>query len=151
MIINHTLEGVIIDMIDVKHLTKSFGETVAVKDVSFSVKQGEVLGFLGPNGAGKTTTMRILAGFLSADEGEANIAGFDVFDQSLEVRKHIGYLPESAPLYMDLNVLESPEKQSRPHKPHGGGLRPGRGVKKGYCHIIQRLPATSRTGSSHDS
>jgi ABC-2 type transport system ATP-binding protein len=106
MIINHTLEGVIIDMIDVKHLTKSFGETVAVKDVSFSVKQGEVLGFLGPNGAGKTTTMRILAGFLSADEGEANIAGFDVFDQSLEVRKHIGYLPESAPLYMDLNVLE---------------------------------------------
>ncbi len=91
-------------MIKVNHLTKRFGNTVAVKDVSFQVPAGEVLGFLGPNGAGKSTTMRILTGYMPADEGSATMAGFDVSTQSLEVRKRIGYLPESAPLYLDMEV-----------------------------------------------
>ena len=91
-------------MIDVKGLTKRFGHTVAVRDISFQVPAGQVLGFLGHNGAGKTTTMRILTGYLPADGGTAEIAGFDIFSQSLEVRKRIGYLPESAPLYLDMDV-----------------------------------------------
>ncbi len=93
-------------MIQVQNLTKRYGPTVAVKDISFSVARGEVLGFLGPNGAGKTTTMRILTGFLPADEGSVRIAGFDVSEQSLEVRRRLGYLPESAPLYEDMGVID---------------------------------------------
>ncbi|MBN1295738.1 ATP-binding cassette domain-containing protein [bacterium] len=91
-------------MIKVKGLTKRFGNTLAVRDISFQVPAGQVLGFLGPNGAGKTTTMRILTGYMPADEGTATIAGFDIYNQSLEVRKRIGYLPESAPLYLDMDV-----------------------------------------------
>ena len=91
-------------MIEVSHLTKSYGKNVAVDDISFDVSKGEILGFLGPNGAGKTTTMRILTGYLPATSGSARIAGFDVFEQSMEVRKRIGYLPESPPLYPDMNV-----------------------------------------------
>ena len=93
-------------MIEVKNLTKRYGATVAVNDVSFDAKAGEVLGFLGPNGAGKTTTMRILTCYLSADAGTAKVAGYDVFEESIEVRKQIGYLPESAPLYTDMGVLD---------------------------------------------
>ena len=77
-------------MIEVDHLTKNFGKVRAVDDISFSVGKGEILGFLGPNGAGKTTTMRVLTGYLPATGGSARIAGFDVFEQSLEVRRHIG-------------------------------------------------------------
>ena len=91
-------------MIEVKDLTKSFGERTAVDHVSFVVNRGEILGFLGPNGAGKTTTMRILTGFLPATSGTAQVAGFDVFNDSLEVRKRIGYLPENPPLYFDMSV-----------------------------------------------
>lgn len=91
-------------MIEVDHLTKSYGKNVAVNDISFNVGKGEILGFLGPNGAGKTTTMRILTGYLPATSGSARIAGFDVFDQSMEVRRRIGYLPENPPLYPDMNV-----------------------------------------------
>ncbi|HWP45037.1 MAG TPA: ABC transporter ATP-binding protein [Blastocatellia bacterium] len=91
-------------MIEVDHLTKSFGKVRAVDDVSFTVGRGEILGFLGPNGAGKTTTMRILTGYLPATEGSARIAGFDVFEQSLEVRRRIGYLPETPPLYPEMSV-----------------------------------------------
>jgi len=91
-------------MIEVSHLTKRFGYTTAVKDVSFSVKNGEVVGFLGPNGAGKTTTMRILTCYLPADEGKATLAGHDIFRESLAVRQQVGYLPESAPLYTDMEV-----------------------------------------------
>ena len=91
-------------MIEVSHLTKSYGKNVAVDDISFDVSKGEILGFLGPNGAGKTTTMRILTGYLPATSGSARIAGFDVFEQSMEVSKRIGYLPESPPLYPDMNV-----------------------------------------------
>jgi ABC-2 type transport system ATP-binding protein len=91
-------------LIEVDHLTKSYGNNVAVNDISFSVEKGEILGFLGPNGAGKTTTMRILTGYLPATSGSARIAGFDVFEQSMEVRKRIGYLPENPPLYPDMSV-----------------------------------------------
>jgi ABC-2 type transport system ATP-binding protein len=91
-------------LIEVDHLTKNFGKVRAVDDISFSVGKGEILGFLGPNGAGKTTTMRVLSGYLPATAGSARIAGFDVFEQSLEVRRHIGYLPEVPPLYPDMAV-----------------------------------------------
>ncbi len=92
------------DLIEVEHLTKSYGQARAVNDISFKVEKGEILGFLGPNGAGKTTTMRILTGYLPATDGTARIAGFDVFEQSMEVRKRIGYLPEVPPLYPEMTV-----------------------------------------------
>jgi ABC-2 type transport system ATP-binding protein len=91
-------------MIEVKNLTKSYGPRTAISDVTFTVQKGEILGFLGPNGAGKTTTMRIITGFMPASSGAAKVAGYDVFEQSLEARKRIGYLPESAPLYNDMTV-----------------------------------------------
>jgi ABC-2 type transport system ATP-binding protein len=91
-------------MIEVEHLSKTYGSTPAITDVTFSVEPGEILGFLGPNGAGKTTTMRILAGYLPASSGTAKIAGFDVHENSLAVRQRIGYLPETPPLYPDMTV-----------------------------------------------
>ena len=93
-------------MIKVENLTKEYGPTRAVDQVSFNVHKGEVLGFLGPNGAGKSTTMKILTCFLAPTAGSAQVAGFDVFDQSLEVRQRVGYLPEDTPLYKDMTVLE---------------------------------------------
>jgi len=91
-------------MIEVRNLTKRYGDLTAIRDVSFNVARGEILGFLGPNGAGKTTTMRILTGFMPASSGTITVDGFDVFEQSFEVRKRIGYLPESPPLYTDMTV-----------------------------------------------
>src|SRR5215468_7373303 len=91
-------------MIDVKGLTKHYGPITAIRDVSFSVAPGEIVGFLGPNGAGKSTTMRILSCFTPASSGTAKVAGYDVFAESMEVRKRIGYLPESVPLYADMRV-----------------------------------------------
>ena len=91
-------------MIEVEGLTKQYGAVRAVDEISFRVEKGEILGFLGPNGAGKTTTMRILTGFLPATRGTARVAGFDVFDKSLEVRKRIGYLPENPPIYPEMSV-----------------------------------------------
>ena len=91
-------------MIEVQDLTKSYDSVTAVDHVSFRVNKGEILGFLGPNGAGKTTTMRILTGFIPATSGTAQVAGFDVFNDSMEVRKRIGYLPEAPPLYPDMTV-----------------------------------------------
>lgn len=91
-------------MIEVQNLTKAYGPVTAVDHVSFTVNKGEILGFLGPNGAGKTTTMRILTGFMPASSGTARVAGFDVSTDSLEVRRHIGYLPEAPPLYPDMAV-----------------------------------------------
>lgn len=93
-------------MISVSNLCKRYGETVAVDTVSFTVKQGEVLGFLGPNGAGKTTTMRILTTFITADSGTATLAGFDVDRQPLDVCRRVGYLPENAPLYDDMGAVD---------------------------------------------
>lgn len=91
-------------MIEINALSKRFGPVVAVEDVSFSVSRGEVLGFLGPNGAGKSTTMRMLAGFLAPDAGSASICGFDVVKQPIECKSRVGYLPEGAPLYGDMNA-----------------------------------------------
>src|SRR5438552_5421162 len=93
-------------MIQVDNLTKYFGPVLAVQDITFAVAQGEIVGFLGPNGAGKTTTMRILTTYLPATSGIARIAGYDVMTESLEVRRKIGYLPESVPLYPEMRVDE---------------------------------------------
>jgi ABC-2 type transport system ATP-binding protein len=102
-------------MIKVENLTKEYGANRAVDQVSFTVRKGEVLGFLGPNGAGKSTTMKILTCFLAPTAGSAQVAGFDVFDQSLEVRQHVGYLPEDTPLYKDMTVLEHLEFAANMH------------------------------------
>lgn len=93
-------------MIEVKDLTKKYGSFKALDKVSFEVKKGEVVGFLGPNGAGKTTTMRILTGYLPPSSGVAKVGGFNVLDDSLEIRKRIGYLPENNPIYLDMDVDE---------------------------------------------
>ena len=93
-------------MIKVENLTKRYAGHTAIKDLSFEVGQGEIMGFLGPNGAGKSTTMRILAGFMPATSGRASVAGFDVFEQSLQARSHLGYMPENVPLYNDMRVIE---------------------------------------------
>ena len=91
-------------MIEVDHLTKNYGPVAAIRDVSFSVSPGQIVGFLGPNGAGKSTTMRILSCFMPPSSGAAKVAGYDVFHQSMEVRRRIGYLPENVPLYTDMRV-----------------------------------------------
>ena len=91
-------------MIEVSGLTKLYGERTAIRDVTFSVPKGQVMGFLGPNGAGKSTTMRILTGYIGATSGSATVAGFDVGRQSLEVRRRVGYLPETTPLYDEMRV-----------------------------------------------
>ena len=93
-------------MIEVGHLTKKYGDLVAVSDLSFKVEKGKIWGLLGPNAAGKTTTMRILTGYLPATEGKASVGGFDVFEQSNEAKKIIGYLPEVVPLYPEMTVSE---------------------------------------------
>lgn len=93
-------------MIKVEHLTKRFAGQTAINDLNFEVEKGEVVGFLGPNGAGKSTTMKILTGFLPATSGTASVAGFDVFEKSLEARQRLGYLPENTPLYTDMRVGE---------------------------------------------
>ena len=91
-------------MIEVRNLTKRYGDVVAIRDISFTAATGQVLGFLGPNGAGKTTTMRVITGYMPATSGTVKVAGYDIFDDSFEVRKRIGYLPESPPLYNDMTV-----------------------------------------------
>lgn len=93
-------------MIEVEGLTKDYGPRRAIDRISFHAEQGEILGFLGPNGAGKTTTMRILCGYMPPTAGEARVAGFDVVDQSLEVRRRVGYLPENVPLYPYMKVYD---------------------------------------------
>src|SRR5215470_2172144 len=92
-------------MIEVANLSKRYGDLVAVQDLSFTAHPGEILGFLGPNGAGKTTTLRVITGFLPATTGTVRVCGFDVFEQSAEVRRRIGYLPENPPLYNEMLVI----------------------------------------------
>lgn len=93
-------------MIEIKNLVKKYGKKLAVDNISFTVRDGEILGLLGPNGAGKSTTMNIMTGYLSATSGEVSISGFDILDKPIEAKKHIGYLPEIPPLYMDMTVNE---------------------------------------------
>jgi ABC-2 type transport system ATP-binding protein len=92
--------------IEVTHLSKFYGQQAAVNNISFSVGKGEIVGFLGPNGAGKSTTMKVITGFIPATEGTVKVCGLDVEEQSLEARRHIGYLPENNPLYLDMYVKE---------------------------------------------
>ena len=91
-------------MIEVSGLTKMYGPRTAISDLNFSIKQGEIVGFLGPNGAGKSTTMKILTGFMPASFGTAKIAGFDVYDQAIDVKRNVGYLPENPPVYLEMVV-----------------------------------------------
>ena len=91
-------------MIEVQNVTKRYGQTLAVDDVSFRVEKGEIVGFLGPNAAGKTTTMRIITNFMPATSGHVTVAGYDVFEHPMEVKRRIGYMPENPPLYLDMNV-----------------------------------------------
>ena len=93
-------------MIEVKELTRYYGETRAIHNVSFDVKKGEVLGLLGPNAAGKTTTMKILTCYMPPTSGSATVGGFDIWEQPMEIKQRIGYLPENPPLYNDLRVIE---------------------------------------------
>lgn len=91
-------------MIEVRNLSKSYGDRLAIDRLNFSVSQGEVVGFLGPNGAGKSTTMKIITGYMAPSEGSVRVAGFDVFEEPIEVKKRIGYLPETPPVYGDMRV-----------------------------------------------
>ena len=93
-------------MIEISNLVKKYGKNYAVNDISFNVEKGEIVGFLGPNGAGKSTTMNILTGYLSATSGTARIAGYDILENPMEAKKHIGFLPEHPPLYLDMTVKE---------------------------------------------
>ncbi len=93
-------------MIKVSGLTKNYGLRCAISDLNFSIEKGEIVGFLGPNGAGKTTTMRIMTGYLPPSSGTVTIGGYDIIDNSLEIRKIVGYLPETVPLYLDMSVFD---------------------------------------------
>jgi ABC-2 type transport system ATP-binding protein len=93
-------------MIEVEGLTKRYGERTAIRGLTFQAKKGEIVGFLGPNGAGKTTTMRILTGFMPPSEGSGRVAGYDLLEQSIEVRRRVGYLPENVPLYPEMTVVQ---------------------------------------------
>ena len=100
-------------MVTAEHLHKTFGRFTAVKDATFSIEKGEIVGFLGPNGAGKTTTMKMLTGYLPPTAGTASIAGYDIIDNPLEARRHMGYMPENVPLYDDMRVYEYLDYRAR--------------------------------------
>ncbi|MBA4063248.1 MAG: ABC transporter [Isosphaera sp.] len=126
--------------IDVQHLTKSYGTVLAVDDVSFQVRPGELVGFLGPNGAGKSTCMRVLTTWQPASSGYARIAGFDVMYQSMEVRRRVGYLPESVPLYPEMQVREYLSYRARLK----GVDRRGRTARIDYCLDKCRIKGVER-------
>lgn len=102
-------------MIEVSHLTRMYGHRTAVNDISFEIKKGEIVGFLGPNGAGKSTTMKIITGFMPATEGKVKVAGYDVFESPLDVKKNVGYLPENPPVYMEMRVRDYLEYAAELH------------------------------------
>ena len=118
-------------MIKVENLTKRYAGVTAINSLNFEVEKGEIVGFLGPNGAGKSTTMKILTGYLPATSGTASIAGFDVFEQSIEARKRLGYLPENTPLYTDMRVNE--------YLRYRANLKgvPGRKVKQSVGDVLE--------------
>jgi len=118
-------------MIKVENLTKRYAGVTAINSLNFEVEKGEIVGFLGPNGAGKSTTMKILTGYLPATSGTASIAGFDVFEQSIEARKRLGYLPENTPLYTDMRVSE--------YLRYRANLKgvPGRKVKQSVGDVLE--------------
>jgi ABC-2 type transport system ATP-binding protein len=122
-------------MIEVKELTKSYGNRAAIRGISFSVKKGEILGFLGPNGAGKSTTMKILSGFLPATAGTALVNGFDVGKQSLEAKASLGYLPETPPVYNGMSVEDYLEFAARLHGVEKRNVRRAVGDAMTKCGI----------------
>lgn len=132
-------------MVEVSHLTKRYGQKLAVDDVTFHVEQGEILGFLGPNGAGKSTTMNILTGYLSASEGSCTINGFDILENPIEARKAIGYLPELPPLYLDMTVKEyldfvyDLKKCELPREEHIGEICKTVRIEEVYKRLIKNL------------
>lgn len=110
-------------MIQVTELSKHYGPHTAIDGLNFQVKKGEIVGFLGPNGAGKSTTMKILTGFMPASEGEVRVNGFDVFDNSIDVKRSIGYLPESPPIYHEMTVRDYLDFAARLHQVAKGDLK----------------------------
>src|SRR5262249_33705677 len=122
-------------MITVQQLTKKYARNTAVDHISFSVGKGQIVGFLGPNGAGKTTTMRMLTCFLPPTSGTASVAGFDVLEQPLEVRRRIGYLPEMPPLYLEMRTAEYLTFVGRLKGLHGAELAQRVGYVLGRCAI----------------
>ncbi|MFR2948264.1 MAG: ATP-binding cassette domain-containing protein [Akkermansia muciniphila] len=142
-------------MIHADQLSKEFGRFQAVKNASFQIEKGEIVGFLGPNGAGKTTTLRMLTGYLPPTSGTATIAGFDIVKNPLEARKHLGYLPEHVPLYDDQRVTEYLKFRARlkgiSSKQIWPALRcrtmrPGSRAPQDDSHPFQRLPPARRPG-----
>jgi len=136
-------------MIEVSNLTKRYRDLTAIEDLSFKVEKGEILGFLGPNGAGKSTTMRILTGFQPATSGTARVAGYDVFEQPLEVKKRIGYLPEIPPVYPDMTVAAYlrfvAELKGVPRKARAGEVdRVAQAAK--VSHVMDRMIANVSKG-----
>lgn len=125
-------------MVVAEHLHKAFGRFVAVKDASFTIDKGEIVGFLGPNGAGKTTTMKMLTGYLPPTAGTASIAGFDIIDQSLEARRHLGYMPENVPLYEDMRVFEYLEYRAKLKGLSGKSVREQIGRSLDLCGLNER-------------
>lgn len=126
-------------MIQVEQLTKRYGNFTALDGATFAATEGQIIGFLGPNGAGKTTTMRILTGYMPPTSGSASVAGFDVAQDSLEVRRHIGYLPETVPLYPDMTVLGYVEFM--------GALRGVQNKKKAAIQALERVDLAHRAKS----
>ncbi len=124
-------------MIEVEHLTKFYGTIPVVRDVTFNVERGEILGFLGPNGAGKTTTMRMITGYLPPTSGTVRVAGFDVVEKSLDARQHLGYLPETVPLYTELTTLEYLDFRGRIT-----GLHNSRDRRARMYEVMERLNLT---------
>ncbi|XHR26982.1 MAG: ABC transporter ATP-binding protein [Chthoniobacteraceae bacterium] len=122
-------------MIKVEHLTKRYAGFTAVNDLSFEVEKGEIVGFLGPNGAGKSTTMRMLSTYMPATSGTASVAGFDVFTQSKEARRHLGYMPENVPLYTDMRVDEYLRYRAAIKEITGSRQRERVGDVKELCHL----------------
>ena len=149
-------------MIEVENLTKNYGPFRALEDVSFRVGKGEVVGFLGPNGAGKTTAMRILTCFMPASSGRATVAGYDIFRESLEVRKRIGYLPENIPLYPEMTVskylkfISKIKGLPRSRRADRFDLaieawRFDEAPESDYWSVVQGIPTARRLGTSLDS
>jgi len=121
-------------MIEIENLTKDYGRVKAIDNVSFTVEKGEIVGFLGPNGAGKTTTMNIITGFISSTSGTVRVAGYDILEHPVEVKRHIGYLPEQPPLYQDMTVSEFLDFCARLKKV---GSREWRSQKKDIMELVK--------------
>ncbi len=122
-------------MVVAEHLHKTFGRFTAVKDASFTIEKGEIVGFLGPNGAGKTTTMKMLTGYLPPTAGTAKIAGHDILDEPLESRRHLGYMPENVPLYDDMRVTDYLDYRARLKGVRGSDVRKRMGEAIDICGL----------------